>query len=156
MAINQNVADRDKAKALLEETIIPLIKDEYVKLSPHGQRCFCQMMHDRMAANLKLACDPKAEKTQPPEKKKANEVENGDLAERNSAFVDDAISRLEDVVSMCDDIPEAGEEFAESVREGAVGMMADITAKKRVTAKQDVTIDNWRSGLSRWLNRRDD
>jgi len=152
VAINQNVADRDKAKALLEETIIPLITEEYVKLSPHGQRCFCQMMHDRMARNLKLSCDPKM--TEPPPEKRRNESPMPSDDVEFDADVEDAIGRLEDVVSMCDDIPEAGEEFAESVREGAVGMMADIASKKRVTEKQDKTIDNWSAGLSRWINNR--
>lgn len=47
--------------------------------------------------------------------------------------------------------PERGEEFADSVADGVREVAATIEEQRRVTSDQQRALDNWESGVSRWL-----
>lgn len=142
MGIEQNVMDRKHASSLAD-VAIDLIRDEYKKLSTNGKVLFQQLMHDRMAKNLKLPCSEKPK--QEPEKKPIP-------APQSSKEWEEAIEELQNLIDDCECIPERGEEFAESVAAGARDMIGVIEERKHVTAKQWTAIENWQGGVSKWLS----
>ena len=65
--------------------------------------------------------------------------------------VEDALDKLDYLLSILDDIPERGWDFAESVRTGATDMKDWIEENAVVTAAQNESIENWTDGAERWL-----
>lgn len=63
-------------------------------------------------------------------------------------FVDQCENVLQDI----DDIPERGEDFAESVREKVEGMMYSAKDRQSVTDNMADALENIADGVSRWLS----
>lgn len=62
----------------------------------------------------------------------------------------------EAILDVCGEVPEAGADFAESVREGAVGVGETIDDHGQVSKAQLRALVNWARGLNRWLERVED
>ena len=65
------------------------------------------------------------------------------------------IERCNELIDLCDEVPERGEEFASSVQEKAESIAATIEAREHVTERQTQAIDNMMAGVERWLDRGD-
>ncbi len=57
------------------------------------------------------------------------------------------------ILDHVDDVPEKGEEFAESLRAKATSMKETITKLGTATDKQISALENMRAGLDRWLHK---
>jgi hypothetical protein len=84
-------------------------------------------------------------------------IQKGPPVDIDSTDADDngwqqAVEDLDAVLSMCDDVPERGEDFADSVRDGAIDMQEWIKKEKYVSADQRRSIENWKDGLMRWIH----
>ena len=64
-----------------------------------------------------------------------------------------AIEQCERIVAMCEDLPEAGEDFGLSVSEKTSDIWKTIEATRRVTRGQQEALDNMEEGVNRWLHR---
>ena len=64
---------------------------------------------------------------------------------------EEALYALEILLDDLDEVPEAGEDFAESVREKAESMKDWIEENEHVTERQLETIENWQVAVSKWL-----
>jgi len=62
-----------------------------------------------------------------------------------------AVDDLDSIIGDCEEIPPAGEGFANDVTESAESMRAWITEHEHVTSKQEKVIENWRNGVDRWF-----
>lgn len=65
--------------------------------------------------------------------------------------VSDALDLCDEILENLDDIPVAGEEFADSVREGVESVREWIGTHDAVTDKQATALENWAEGVGRWL-----
>lgn len=70
----------------------------------------------------------------------------------------EAIQQCENIIDLCDEVGciGAAEDFAASVQEQARDMLESFRREHRVTPRQLETLDNWESGLNRWMERQDD
>jgi len=64
---------------------------------------------------------------------------------------EEAMELADDILSDLDDIPERGEEFADSVREKVESMRIWIEENEKVTPLMIVALENMRQGVDRWL-----
>ncbi len=62
-----------------------------------------------------------------------------------------ALATARDVLGLCEDVPEAGQEYAESVYEKVSSIMETISSKERVTDRQLEAMQNMRAGLEKWI-----
>jgi hypothetical protein len=64
---------------------------------------------------------------------------------------EEAVWALEILLDDLDDIPDAGWDFADSVRESAESMKDWIEENEHVTERQLETIENWQVAVSKWI-----
>ena len=62
------------------------------------------------------------------------------------------VKRATEASELCDDIPEAGEDFAVSVQEKLDKIAETIERTEYVTPDQQRAIENMEHGIDRWLN----
>lgn len=62
-----------------------------------------------------------------------------------------ALATARDVLGLCEDVPEAGQEYAESVYDTVSSIMETISSKERVTDRQIMALENMKAGLVRWI-----
>jgi hypothetical protein len=65
--------------------------------------------------------------------------------------VNEALELCDEIDSLAEDVPSAGEEFASSVCERANDIRATIMGRNFVTDGQMSALENMRDGLSRWI-----
>jgi hypothetical protein len=63
----------------------------------------------------------------------------------------DAIEQCDRILEKCDEVPEEGIDFAESIRGKVRSMRTWIWNNGHVTDKQQTSLDNMESGVDRWL-----
>ncbi len=63
-----------------------------------------------------------------------------------------ALATAREILGLCGGVPEAGQEYAESVYEKVSAIMETISAKQRVTDRQIVALQNMQDGLVRWID----
>lgn len=66
--------------------------------------------------------------------------------------MEEAISQAEDIISMADEVPDAGQDFAQSVVESVHEVLETMERTGRVTAKQQEALDNWQRGIEAWIH----
>jgi DNA-binding transcriptional MerR regulator len=71
--------------------------------------------------------------------------------EKNPYAWEEAIREIDELLDLLDELPEAAEDFVDSVREQADDMQSWIAGHEHVTEAQQTTIANWAAGASRWL-----
>lgn len=62
-------------------------------------------------------------------------------------------NRAHDAADRCDEIPERGEDFAESVQAKLESIIETIERTEHVTPAQKQAIENMEHGIERWLDR---
>lgn len=67
------------------------------------------------------------------------------------AAADHAIDQASRIIDMCDELPEAGWEFGESVSEKCHSIILSIENFGSVTGGQQKALDNMEEGVSRWF-----
>lgn len=65
--------------------------------------------------------------------------------------VREALELCESILSMCDEVPEGGEEFVCSIREKVESIQEFVDEKNRVSPAQLNALKNMESGVGRWL-----
>ncbi len=66
--------------------------------------------------------------------------------------VEDFVEACTECIDRCDEVPEAGEEFAWSIKERLQGMREFAETKERVTAKMVAAMENMSAAIERWLD----
>lgn len=122
------------------DNMLDLMRDDFRKLPKESRHRVAEILHDRFAEKLGLNCSI-AEKR----KKKEEKI-------RLKPEVEDALEQGERILELCDEMPERGEDFADSVSAGCREVMAMIEERNHVTADQQRALDNWEDGLSRWIH----
>jgi hypothetical protein len=64
----------------------------------------------------------------------------------------DAISICEEIFDLIMDVPDAGIEFAEGVKDRTKGIQSWIEEHKHCTDKQLEALQNMKAGLERWVD----
>lgn len=69
---------------------------------------------------------------------------------------EEVLDEIDEVLELCDQVEEiiekpTAQEFATSVRTQVLAIQSNIETFERVSPKQASAIDNWQSGLMRWL-----
>ena len=64
---------------------------------------------------------------------------------------EDAVKFCEEIISVCHDVPEKGEEFAFSVMTTVESMKKNIEEFKNCTKNQLKALKNMDEGISRWI-----
>lgn len=67
-----------------------------------------------------------------------------------------AIEQCDRIIEKCGEVPDDGEDFADSVIEKAASIRDWIHKHGRVTDRQQTALDNMESGVDRWLESGDD
>lgn len=57
------------------------------------------------------------------------------------------------LIEACDEVPEAGQDYAMSVAERLESMMDWAEENDHVTEKMTNALEGWESGISKWLDR---
>tara|TARA_Y100000310_G_scaffold117187_1_gene115936 strand:- start:534 stop:1004 length:471 start_codon:yes stop_codon:yes gene_type:complete len=65
---------------------------------------------------------------------------------------EDAYNQCDSILSLIDDIPEAGWDFGDSVKEKVDGIQSTIVLNNWVTDAQQEALDNMQAGVERWLD----
>ena len=65
---------------------------------------------------------------------------------------EEAMQLIDEIQSMSEDVPPAGQDFAESVREKSAAIGETIEKYGRVTDAQLTALRNMRNGLARWVH----
>lgn len=74
------------------------------------------------------------------------------LPETNSSGnAEAAIAQGENIIGMCEEVPERGEDFAMSVSEKVSDIIASIEDRGYVTEGQQDALDNMEEGVAKWL-----
>lgn len=139
MAIEDNIQDRKSAQSLFD-SMLDLARGDFLKLSQRSRLIFMQIAFEHFSKRLGIN-QPAAE--QKPSQQKPTIIRTSE--------VKSAIKDLEALIDLCDDVPDAGMHFAESVADGARDMLELISSSDFVTEKQLDAIDNWTNGISRWI-----
>lgn len=66
---------------------------------------------------------------------------------------EEALGICEQILDLTDDIPEAGQSFADSVREKTEGIQYWIEENEHCTEAQGSALENMLAGVERWLER---
>ena len=145
MTIQENVASRKEAESLFK-FMLELVKDEFFQLPEHGRIAFYETAHAHFERRMNQVKSGELGKPAP---KRVEPV----LSRENNKFVDDAIQLLNNLIEVCEieDFPPAGEDFAESVADGARSMLETIEERNIVTPSQEQAIHNWTEGIQRWV-----
>ncbi len=138
--IKQNIANHKDAYSLAGD-IADLLQSELPRLpSDESRQEFWQMMHDASARKLKRkpACLVVSVA------RKRTEVRPDE--------VEEALALVEDICAKADEVPEAGEEFAQSVFSKAEDIGENIEQHNRVTEAQMTALENMNEGLDKWFH----
>jgi hypothetical protein len=140
MPIEQNVAERKAAKDLFD-SMLAVAREDFLKLSDRSKQLFWEMAFEHFAKRLGKPIDASTPIPKPllP------------VAKELPGNAKAAIRDLEHLISLCDDVPNAGQSFAGDVAESAGNMIDTINEMGFVTEKQLDAIENWTNGVSRWL-----
>lgn len=65
--------------------------------------------------------------------------------------VGEAKAVCHDILEDLEVLPEAAEEFVESVQDKVLGIMETVEVTDRVTVGQRIALENMRGGVDRWL-----
>lgn len=65
--------------------------------------------------------------------------------------VTESVEQCLRILELLDELPEAADEFAGSVRESVNSMMRWLQENRRVTDRQQQALDNWEAACGRWL-----
>lgn len=141
MSIAQNVVERKQAQALFD-SMLSVARDDFLQLSNRGRLLFFHIAFDHFRHRLEVA-QSMLEKTSEEPKRKA--------IDDKKRKANSALDELEHLISLCKDVPHLGIEYAESVSQQAKDMIEFITKSGFVTDKQNQAIDNWTSGVCRWI-----
>lgn len=136
--IHQNVSARLAAESLFT-SMLDAARDEYRALSDHGKRCFIEKGLEYFAGRLGVEV--------PGEKRAADKLPHIEQVQE----VADAVEELQSIISLCEDVPDRGADFAESVADGCRDMIETVERMGFVTEKQLTAIENWRAGVERWV-----
>lgn len=136
--IQANVHDRECARALLH-AIAELLNPELEKLpTDRARTIFWELMREAALKRAPLA--------------KTESLQNDECEELDSD-VKEAIEIANYIIDLSPDVPSAGTDFAESVREKAEDIRATILERECVTDGQIDALENMKDGLDRWLHR---
>lgn len=75
---------------------------------------------------------------------------------RSKTDFEEAIEILEDIFYLCENIPDVGEDFAESVLVTAKDIKKSIVVNDRVTPGQFRALENIQRGLKKWFHDEDE
>jgi hypothetical protein len=138
----QTSGDRKAAEAFVA-SLVAVARDDFLHLTPAARLTACRMLHDRFADKLLLQCSPAVQK----QRAAANERKLRELKPE----VLEALKQCERIAEMCGEVPERGEEFADSVASGVREIAETIQQQNRITADQQRALDNWESGVAKWI-----
>lgn len=146
MTIQENVASRKEAESLFK-FMLELVKDEFFQLPEHGRIAFYETAHAHFERRINQI---KAGDLGNPAPKR---VETVLMPREKNKFVEDAIQLLNNLIEICEteDFPPSGQDFAESVADGARSMLETIEERNVVTESQEQAIHNWTNGIQRWV-----
>ena len=119
--------------------LVSEMKAEFQELSLPAKTLAIEALHDRFADKLGLDCSL------------AKKREKQAAKRRLKPEVKEALEQCENILAMCEDVPERGEEFADSVAAGVCEVAEKIEEQNRVTPDQQRALDNWESGVSAWI-----
>jgi len=139
MGIAENVSSRKAAEQLLK-AMLDVARDDYRKLDQHGKRVFCEMAYAKFAGMLGLASKPA----------EANEREGADRRKQDAGDIERAYELCDEILSLAEDVPSEGIDFAESVCESCREVRGTIEKTGRVSERQMEALENWLSGLQAW------
>lgn len=88
------------------------------------------------------------QRTAPPSPERPDESPEDCL----SLEAEEAVEQAEHIIEMCDDVPDAGLEFAMSVAEKCTDIAEAIERMGKVTAAMQTALDNMEAGVSKWLH----
>jgi hypothetical protein len=154
---------RKSAEALYRQAG-ELLVPEIAKMTPKARATFWTMMRDlavkalavaeRQSKSLSLLKPPT---TPPPCKttitKTGSKPKCRVCVPDNSSDVQCALSLADQIESMADEVPERGQEFADSVRGRAAEIAETIEERGSVTENQMAALENMAAGLQRWIDR---
>lgn len=66
--------------------------------------------------------------------------------------VQDALAQAESIMEMIDELPDRAADFGESVGDSVREVMETMERLNTVTTKQQQALDNWESGVGRWIH----
>jgi hypothetical protein len=64
----------------------------------------------------------------------------------------EAIGLCEEILDRIDELPEAGWDFGNDIREKVESVKANIETHNRVTDGQQQALENWLDGIERWFH----
>ncbi|NLX99047.1 MAG: hypothetical protein GXY83_23140 [Rhodopirellula sp.] len=129
---------QDEANAFVSR-LINAMQADYKQLSRPAKALAVEALHDRFADKLSLDCSlAKKRKRQSAKRQLKPEVR-------------EALQQCVRILSLCEEVPERGEEFAGSVADGVREVAETIEEQNRVTADQQRALDNWEAGIAAWL-----
>jgi methyl-accepting chemotaxis protein len=150
MTIQQNIADRQSAEQLYRQAG-ELLAPEVGKMTAGARLIFWRMMRDLVSRALQKA-DPttkvvigilnEAMKQHQPRKLRTREP---------SQDVKDALDLCLTIQEMAEEVPERGQDFANSVSSKAADIASTIEERDCVTEAQMSALENMYSGLERWV-----
>ena len=97
-----------------------------------------------------MAAEPPCPKCNPHLAEQSKPPANG--AESIPPAVHHCLEQCDEILRMCQDLPEAGESFGESVAEKVEGIRDTIAERGFVTSNQKEALDNMEDGVSRWFH----
>lgn len=139
MSIEANIESRKRVEQLFN-AMLDLARPDFLRLTRNERKRFLELAHERFADKLDLPCCDRNQR--------AREREQVAVAGTDA---DDAIGELQEIIEMCDAVPDRGRDFADSVADGARSMIATIERSRRVSADQEHAISNWHDGVSAWI-----
>ena len=139
MSIEANIESRKRVEQLFN-AMLDLARPDFLSLTRDERKRFLELSHERFADKLDLPCCDRNQR--------AREREQVAAAGTDA---DDAIGELQEIIEMCDAVPDRGRDFADSVADGARSMIATIERSRRVSADQERAISNWHDGVSAWI-----
>lgn len=74
------------------------------------------------------------------------------MAKERAGELQEAIELCDEIESLADEVPEAGEDFATSVSERTAGIRETIEENNYATPGQLSALENMRDGLARWIH----
>ena len=128
------------------ETLCELVSETIGQYEEIGQRIIANRL-------LKLL-ESWMPQTERKPKAKENEKMTADIFALDdlSPDVKEALALVEEIESLVEELPDAGEEFGESVLEKASDIAATIEANDRVTDGQMTALENMLDGVQRWFH----
>lgn len=140
--IESNCRDRESAKKL-HQFVGEMVSEGVANLaSDYARAIFWQLMYESVSKfHTAPNPNPKPAKTKPAEPQ-----------QMDTAAVRAALEITDEIMSMADEVPSAGQGFANSVCHKAESIGNTIEKTGVVTDAQMTALQNMREGLLKWLN----